>query len=395
MGSRKPLTFLAVAALALAVAGDVLGADLPLVPGLRLSEITIPSSMDGKDQLVVIGVPEVYAEGKATALLVGLHTWSSDGRQMAGTYGNEAMKRGWLLVLPQFRGPMAGATSDPREGGGSILAQRDVMDAIAYMRAAYTVAPRRIYMVGASGGGHMACLMACKYPDVFAAVTAWCPITDLREWYAQGDSYAANIEAICGGKPGATPEVDFEYLRRSPRSFITNAAGTHLLIGHGDRDETVYPEQSWNTFRELRSLPQHGVVFDCWSGGHEAKTTEGLEWASRWWLSTDPPSRLDLVTDEAKAYFWLHLTPSGPLTLGKCTAILVRKGDALEPGKLAEATSLTLDTTDLAQVRVALKALNLRAPEALPEGITLEGGALVLRPGAGHRQFRVDLLAPQ
>jgi pimeloyl-ACP methyl ester carboxylesterase len=314
---------------------------------------------------------------------------------MPDAYGREAVKRSWLLVCPQFRGPNLDSNPEAPQTGGSLLAQHDIMDAVKYMRAAYTVDPRRIYLVGSSGGGHMACLMACKHPDVFAAATAWCPITDLREWWAQGDAYARHIEAVCGGKPGASPEVDFEYLRRSGRTFITNAANTHLLIGHGDKDQTIYPEQSWNTFRLLSGLPAHGVVFESWSAGHEAKTTKGLDWAADLRLRSDPPRRLDIVTDEAKSYYWLHLSPSGPLTLGRCKAILVRRGDVLEPGKRAEVTELALTTTDVGEVRVDLKALGLAPPATLPEGVTAVGTDLVAHPGAGAREYRIAIPAGQ
>ena len=378
-----------LAAMLTAVCNDQLdAAELPAIEGIELSEISIPSSVDGKPQPVVVGVPESYEEGAATPLLVGMHTWSSHYLQMVGPYSTEAAKRDWLVVCPNFRG--ANLTSNPNatEAGGSILAQHDIIDAIEYMKAHYSVDDRRIYMTGGSGGGHITSLMAAKYPDVFAACVAWCPITDYRDWQGQGNSYAQHVEAVCGGKPGDSPEVDFEYLRRSPRTFITNAAHTHLLIGHGDKDGTIWPEQSWETYRRLKALPAHKVLFRSWSAGHVGKTAEGLEWAATKVRSPDVPGRLDIVTDEAKSYFWLQLGPVGPLTLGKCTAVLTR-GGGQEGTDEATKTTLSLETTDVAGVRVDLRALGLGAPADPPEGATSEDGALILRPGAGSHKYDI------
>ena len=362
---------------------------LPTIEGLALQEVQVPSSVDGKPQPLVVGVPTGNAAGTPIPLLVGLHTWSSEYRQMVDEYGAQAARRQWLLVCPHFRGPNLATNPAAREAGGSILAQHDIIDAISYMKDHFPVDARRIYLVGASGGGHMTCLMACKYPDVFAACTAWCPITDLRDWHAQGNSYAPHVEAVCGGTPGHSAEVDFEYLRRSPRTFLTNAAHCNLFIGHGDKDNIIWPEQSWKSFRVLKDLPAHRVLFHSWSGGHEAKTTEGLDWAAQNTLPSKPPDRLDIVTDEAKAYFWLWLEPAGPLTLGRCTAILEGAGKLAGGAGTPAQRTLQLSAQDVGMLRVDLDALNLRAPTNLPEGAQVDGGQLIWRPGAGKHQCTI------
>ena len=42
---------------------------------------------------------------------------------------------------------------------------------------------KRIYLVGISGGGQMALIMAGRAPNVWAGVSAWVPIADLAEWH--------------------------------------------------------------------------------------------------------------------------------------------------------------------------------------------------------------------
>ena len=46
------------------------------------------------------------------------------------------------------------------EAGASLLAQRDVLDAVRYMQGAFTLDDTRLYLLGGSGGGHMSLMMA-------------------------------------------------------------------------------------------------------------------------------------------------------------------------------------------------------------------------------------------
>ena len=65
----------------------------------------------------------------------------------------------------------------------------------------------RVYLIGVSGGGHMAMLMAGRHPELWAGVSAWCGIADIAQWYgdhtkdSKPDKYAQNIEAALGHAP--------------------------------------------------------------------------------------------------------------------------------------------------------------------------------------------------
>lgn len=323
--------------------------ELPQIPGLRLTVVRLPSSMDGVEQPLVVGVPEGYDPNTPTPLLVGLHTWSADYRQRVQPYGAEAARRGWLVVLPNFRGPNTTANPHPTQAGGSRFAQRDIVDARQYMIEHYAVDPERIYLTGDSGGGHMTLLMAGKYPDLWAAAAAWVPVTDLREWWELGHGYAPHVEAVTGGRPGDSVEVDFEYLRRSPRTFMTNLAALPVLLAHGDRDPTIPVEQSWRTFRALADLPGHHTLLQIFSGGHTGHTRFGLDWMAQYKRTSNPPTELHLVTDESQAYYWAELTVDEPLLLGRADLVL-------------GADALSVATTNLSALRLDLAGL------PLPEG---------------------------
>lgn len=82
--------------------------------------------------------------------------------------------------------------------------------------------------------------MAGRAPEVWAGVSAWVPITDLRQWYLEckkaGLDYAENIVKSCGGPPGESPAVDKEYRNRSPLTWLGNAKGVKLHINAGIYD---------------------------------------------------------------------------------------------------------------------------------------------------------------
>ncbi|MGM0491741.1 MAG: alpha/beta hydrolase family protein [Armatimonadota bacterium] len=360
---------LIMAAAAILVAAALSGGDqlLPDVDGISLTETTVTSSLDGTEQPVIIGVPDGYRAGTPTPLLVGLHTWSGDYRQRAMAYGRQAAMRQWLLLLPNFRGPNKAANPNGAQAGGSLLAQHDIVDARARMIERFDVDEERIYITGDSGGGHMALLMGGKWPDLWAAAAAWVPVTDLREWWEVQNGYAADIVAMTGGEPGDSPEVDFEYARRSPRTFITNLAHLPVLLGHGDSDPTIPVEQSWRTFRQLRDLPAHNTLFHVFSGGHTGLQTFGLDWCVEHTGSAAPARELHLVTDESKSYYWADLAVADQTRLA--TADVVPGEDVLS----VATTNLEALTLDLSELPPPAEGMMLAARNDLPLRLELAG----------------------
>jgi acetyl esterase/lipase len=119
---------------------------------------------------------------------------------------------------------------------------KDILSAVDYAKARASINPQRIYLAGASGGGHAALLMAGRAPTVWAAVSAWVPVTDLKAWHAQCIQsseyarYVGTVEACCGGKPGAGPAVDEQYRKRSPVTWLSGARNLPLDINTGIHD---------------------------------------------------------------------------------------------------------------------------------------------------------------
>ena len=197
------------------------------------SEVAIPRE-DGTTQPAYVITPQNYDPQRGPyPLLVSLHTWSNDYEQRHPELESLAQQRGWIYLFPDFRG-----RNDKPEACGSELAQKDILDAVAWARRTYPLDERRIYLTGVSGGGHMALLMAGLYPDVWTAVSAWVPISDLAAWHqthAEAE-YGEMMRTSMGGAPGSSPAVDEEYRKRSPLTWLEAARDLPVEIAAGVRD---------------------------------------------------------------------------------------------------------------------------------------------------------------
>jgi pimeloyl-ACP methyl ester carboxylesterase len=214
----------------------VAGGEVPGWPA-DVREVRHQSSGDKTMQPALFWSPAGLTEKRP--LLVGLHTWSADYRQTGSSlpYLLWCKQQGWIFVHPNFRGPNRTAVAL-----GSDLAVADVASAVEYAKSQAPVDDRRIYLIGASGGGHMALLMAGRHPEIWAGVSAWCPIADVNAWHRECTEnprfggYARHIESALGGPPDADPTRAASAAHRSPSKWLHRAKDVPLDIGTGVHD---------------------------------------------------------------------------------------------------------------------------------------------------------------
>jgi len=198
-------------------------------------------------------------------LLVGLHTWSYDHTQCYAKFVDWCGKNNWNYIFPEFRGPNWWSRAC-----GSDFVVSDLEDAVRYVCRTAKVDKKRIYLCGGSGGGHCSLLLAGRRPDLWTAVSSWCPISDLRYWHEQCASlelnYCKHVESACGGDPETDEAARIQAMLRSPNSWLLNAADLPLAINCGIHDGhpgkgTVPVDQSVLAFNIL-AKPEDRISWD-------------------------------------------------------------------------------------------------------------------------------------
>ena len=231
-------------------------------------ELLVPSTLDGSPEPCLFR----EAKGERRPLLVGLHTWSHDRFNQMENMLPVAEQYDFHLLLPEFRGP--NLQSNPRctMACGSDYAVEDVKDAIDFVLERYDIDRENVFLLGLSGGGHMALRMAGRCPEYFKAIGAFVPITDLSKWAVQNPNYRENLLACCG--------IDrAEQLKRSPVSYVDSIARANLKIFHGKFDDVVPVSQSIELYgRILEKHPEARVFLDIFDGGHEIDMDAALYW---------------------------------------------------------------------------------------------------------------------
>ena len=126
-------------------------------------------------------------------------------------------KEGYLVVLPEFR----------RVAGEPETTLRDLAFAIS------TLEDSKITLIGYSSGGHLALLLADKFPNV-KKVIGLAPVTDLIESQRRGLGREAVAEWL-GVDAAMRPELD---------PMVRPALASEVHFIHGNQDERVPLELS-------------------------------------------------------------------------------------------------------------------------------------------------------
>lgn len=236
---------------------------------MQQREILVKSTLDGTLQ------PSLFFQSDSPGrrpLLVGLHTWSFDRFNQIGNMLPVAEKYGFHLLLPEFRGSNLESNPNCAQACGSRLAKQDIKDAIDYLLQHEQIDAENIFLLGLSGGGHMALLMAGMYPDCFKAIGAFVPITDLEKWSGENADYARHVHACCGG--------DREEMRkRSPISYLDTMKDANLKLFHGKHDPVVPVSHSIRLYNALlEKYPEASVYLDIFDGGHEIDMQTAMYW---------------------------------------------------------------------------------------------------------------------
>lgn len=250
---------------------------------MEQQEIWIKSTVDGTIQPSLL----YRAAGEEKRpLLVGLHTWSRDRFNQIDVMLPYARKYNFNLLLPEFRGANLESNPNCRSACGSNVAKQDIKDAIDHVLSEYPVDEENVFLLGLSGGGMMSLLMCGFCPEYFKAVGAYVPITDLKKWAQQNETYRPHVLACCG-------DSEQEMKQRSPMSYVDTIAKANLKIFHGKQDPVVPVSHSLELYAALMEKhPKSRVYLDIFDGGHQID----METAMYWLLSQYEQKELTQVT---------------------------------------------------------------------------------------------------
>lgn len=234
---------------------------------MNKEEIYIKSSFDGSMQPSLL----FRSENENRPLLVALHTWSHDRNNCVPLMLPWCEKYDLNLLCPNFRGPNLDTNPNCKDACASVAARTDILDAISYVCEGYSIDRDNVLLAGMSGGGHMALMMAATKPEIFKAIAAVVPITDLAKWTEQSQGYAKHVFACC--------ETKEEMLRRSPISYVDTIARANLKIFHGKFDHVVPFTHSIELYnRIIRDYPEARVYLDIFDGRHEIDMITVMHW---------------------------------------------------------------------------------------------------------------------
>jgi poly(3-hydroxybutyrate) depolymerase len=150
----------------------------------RIQKKTYDFKEAGKAMEYALFVPSTYDKAKKTPLMVALHGLGSNPQQILHYPGltDLAEKHGYIVVAPMgynargwygARALVKGRPEDPKDLAE--LSEKDVLNVLGIVRAAYTVDPDRIYLMGHSMGGGGAWHLGLKYPDLWAGLAPIAP----------------------------------------------------------------------------------------------------------------------------------------------------------------------------------------------------------------------------
>jgi dipeptidyl aminopeptidase/acylaminoacyl peptidase len=243
-----------------------------------MEELLVVSTLDGAAEKSLYHHPG--SSGKVP-LVVGLHTWSHDRFNQVENMLPLCRKRGWALLLPEFRGPNLDTNPRSRQACASPCAIQDVYDALDMVINERSIDSERIFLLGGSGGGHMALMVAGNAPLRWRGVSAWVPITDLAAWHGENADYAPHVAACVGGKPGSDAGVDNEYRERSPLSLVKGLSSVTLSLHQGRHDPIVHYSHSCNLALALEKQGAERLYFEIFDGGHEIHYERAFHWFDR------------------------------------------------------------------------------------------------------------------
>lgn len=173
-------------------------------------------------------------------------------------------ERGYWLVVPDL-------------GPSHFMNEKAVnqLDAvIAGMKAAETIDPARVHIIGTSMGGVSGLVYVSLRPGAIRSICAIFPVTDFTVWLKESPGYEASVAQAYGlDSKALLPFLE----ERSPLRHADAFVHVPVFLLHGAADNLVYPHHS-RDFAAALSAKGYSVTYREVSGlGHEDAVAEDYQ----------------------------------------------------------------------------------------------------------------------
>ena len=209
----------------------------PDADGIIVDRVTYPSTLDGTSPLTVYA--QYPKDGGKLPLLVTMHGYS----EPAGMYVRRTRgyaEDGFFVACVAMRG-RDGSAGKHDSGGKEI---HDIYDAVEFLKAKYPdrIDPRRVGIVGWSGGGGNVSASMVKLPDTFAVGVSFFGMSNYLTWeqilQRTNPKYPGPAKRL-----GATPaEAPNRFLARQTNLAAANNPYTRIWLLNDEQEPTCLPE---------------------------------------------------------------------------------------------------------------------------------------------------------
>jgi predicted esterase len=236
-----------------------------LKPGPQV--LTFPSAIDDTDQPYGLYLPKNYDSARKYPLVVSLHGAESNHRlnlrrvfgqgNRPGESDNEASRYfprlpdvEFIVATPLARGTM----------GYQGIAERDVYDVLANVRARFNIDEDRIYLTGLSMGGGGALWLGLTRPDIWAAIAPVCPYPPAETAGLAGNGLKIPMKIFQGKlDPIVKPESVRQWQKRLTEAGVRSEYVEYPTVRHNAWDYAYKDAAIFEWFSQFRRVefPEH------------------------------------------------------------------------------------------------------------------------------------------
>ncbi len=216
--------------------------------------------------------------------------------------GHVGAADGFVVFYPNYRGSTGRGLEFAMSSQADLAGKEfdDIVDGVDYLIESGLVDGSKVGVTGASYGGYATAWLSTKYSDRFAAGIMFVGISNnISKW---GTSDIPEELYEVHARKRVWDDYDF-FMDRSPIKYVDNAK-TPLLILHGKNDTRVYPGQSMELYRHIKTRTDTPVrlVFYTGEGHGNRRSSARFDYNHRMmrWFSKylqDPEIDLDTTID--------------------------------------------------------------------------------------------------